>query len=156
MITDSNKNFYLYENAHPRFERAFSFFEELMAKGVENGKYVLEGTEIPEEIYVNFMSCDLKVGDMTVAESHDKYIDIQVLIEGEEIMYVPLGSLEVKEDRPEKDVKKYAPVSVEDCHRARVTADSFAVFFTGELHAPCMTDKVSAVSVRKAVIKVLA
>ncbi len=156
MITDNNKNFYLYENAHPRFARAFKFFEELMEKGVEDGKYILEGTEIPEEIYVNFMTCALKKSEAPIAESHDKYIDIQVLIDGDDIMYLPLESLDVNEDRPEKDIKKYAPALLENCHKIKVCSGSFAVFFTNELHAPCMTDMNMPASVRKAVIKVLA
>ncbi len=155
MITDSNKNFYLYANAHPRFERAFKFFEELLAKGAEDGKYVLEGTEIPSEIYVNFMTSALKKSDAPIAESHDKYIDIQVLIEGEELMYVPLEYLDVNEDRPEKDIKKHAPAALENCHKIKVAAGSFAIFFTRELHAPCMTEGELPASVRKAVIKVL-
>ncbi len=156
MITDSNKNFRLYANAHPRFERAFRFFEELLAKGVENGKYVLEGTELPSEIYVTFMDCDLKKTDMPIAESHDKYIDIQVLIDGREIMYVPTARPPQTENKPEKDCRKYAPVSVADCSRANVPAGSFAIFFAGELHAPGLTEDTLPVCVHKAVIKVLA
>ncbi len=156
MITDSNKNFYRYASVHPRFERAFKFFEELMEKGVKNGKYVLEGTQIPSEIYVSFMDCDLKKSVMPIAESHDKYIDIQILINGEETMYVPTVELDITESKPEKDCKKYKPVDTLNCHKLNVCAGSFAVFFTQELHAPGETESDMPVSVRKAVIKVLA
>ncbi len=156
MITDTNKNFYSYANVHPRFETAFRFFEKLMAEGAENGKHILEGTPIENEIYVNIMTCELSKKDAPVAESHDKYIDIQVLLEGDEVMYVPTSDLYVTENKPEKDCKLYAPANLAECHKINVTEGSFAVFFTGELHAPCATESDAPASVRKAVIKVLA
>ena len=46
------------------------------------GKTPIDG----ENIYINFSEYETKPGEKVVLESHRKYIDIQVMVEGEELM----------------------------------------------------------------------
>lgn len=157
MIIDSMERLADYASVHPRFPRAIAYLQELLANGAADGRHVLEGTDIPEEIYVNLATGALKLKDTARAESHRKYIDIQVMLAGEEMMYVPTVPTEADTPYEEaKDCMHYADVPFADCHCLLVKEGNFAIFFTNELHAPSMAVGNQPASVRKAVVKVLA
>ena len=152
MVVDGLEHLMQYQFLHPRFPKAFAFLSDLIEKGAENGRHELDG-----DVYVNLLVDDTKEKDMAVAESHRKYIDVQLLIEGEEIMYIPTQKPEVAVAYDEKkDCMFYAPTPLADCHQLRVKAGSFVIFFAGELHAPTMAVNGKTEKIRKAVLKVLA
>ena len=152
MVVDKLENLMQYQSLHPRFPKAFAFLRDLLEKGAENGRH-----ELDREVYVNLLTEDTKVKDAAVAESHRKYIDVQLVIEGKEMMCIPTQTPEVSvEYKDEKDCMFYSPVAPGDCYQLRMEAGSFAIFFAGELHAPMMAVNGEAETVRKAVLKVLA
>lgn len=153
MVIDKQENPEHYASLHPRFPRAFEYLHRLLASGAPDGKHILAGTEIPEEIYVNLCTVDAEPHETAVAESHEKYMDVQVVLSGDELMFTPAVTPNVTEENAEKDFVFYAPVPLACCTRLFVPAGHFVIFFTGELHAPCHA--VSPARIRKAVVKVL-
>ena len=156
MVIDRLEYLELYAPLHPRFTAAFSFLRRLLAENAPDGRHVLEATDIPEEIFVNLTTGSATPQETACAESHKKYIDVQVVLSGEELMYVPAAAPAVVEENSEKDFLLYAPAPLSACTRLDIPSGSFAIFFAGELHAPCHTAAPCAVPVRKAIVKVLA
>ena len=86
-------------------------------------------------------------------ESHRKYIDVQVIVEGREAMEVAeIGRLTVAEPYFEpRDFIKYADTS--STSSLRILAGDVAVFFPLDGHMPCLQlDR--PILVRKTVVKV--
>jgi biofilm protein TabA len=87
-------------------------------------------------------------------ESHRAYIDVQVVVAGEELMEVAdVAHLAVAEDlRPAKDLIFYQPF--ERGSVLCVHAGEAAVFFPSDAHLPSLRTGTAATLVRKTVIKV--
>ncbi len=156
MIIDKITSMKSYECMHARFPEAFAFFEELMAKGAPDGKYGLPNKE--QEVYVILGTNENISKPEAVAEAHKRYIDVQIVLSGTEMMYVPAGKCPAlsTEYNEAKDVMFYEGVAFEDCYSLRVCEGEFAIFFAGELHAPAISVSKAPTTVRKAIIKVLA
>jgi YhcH/YjgK/YiaL family protein len=87
-------------------------------------------------------------------ESHRAYIDVQVVVAGEELMEMAdVAHLAVAEDlRPAKDLIFYQPFNRSSVLRVR--AGEAAVFFPSDAHLPSLRTGTAATLVRKTVIKV--
>ena len=87
-------------------------------------------------------------------ESHQKFIDVQAVVEGEEAMEVAdIGRMTVRQ--PYNDKRDL--VIYEDSTEAsllRVHAGQVAIFFPSDVHMPTLRLRAAAVNVRKCVIKV--
>lgn len=86
-------------------------------------------------------------------ESHRKYIDVQVIVEGEELMEVEdVSRLVVTQDfTPERDLIKYADTA--NASVLRMRAGDVAVFFPEDGHMPSLHWRGTGL-VRKTVVKV--
>jgi YhcH/YjgK/YiaL family protein len=86
-------------------------------------------------------------------ESHRNYIDVQVIVGGEELMEVQeIARLKVSESYlPERDLIKYADSS--DASVLRMRAGDVAIFFPEDGHMPSLRWKGPGL-VRKTVVKV--
>ncbi len=123
---------------------ALKFIAQTDFSTYELGKYVLN-----DNIY--FMVQEYQTAVKSVSEIHEKYIDIQLLLSGNEIIGVaPIDiEKELVEAKPEKDVWKYScktqPIAL--------SAGEFMVLYPNELHMPgaTLTDSVAC---RKVVVKV--
>ena len=149
MIIDTLDNAKKYFAVHPLFEKAFAYINSTDLASVEPGKYEIDGDNL-RAIYSN------KKG-MPAAESiqkfecHNKHIDIQLCISGNEtIGWKPRGScLEEKgEYNPEKDVLFYNDAP--DMYFG-LTDGQFVIFYPEDVHAPMIGDE----EIKKLVIKVL-
>lgn len=157
MIVDGIENLLKYEAVHPRFPEALAYLKTLLESGAEDGRHQPQGAN--DSFYVNLMTGSTQPKDMAVAESHRKYIDVQVVIEGDELMCVPSAKsmpAVTTDYQPDGDYMLYAPIPVSECHQLQVHAGQFAVFFANELHAPMMSLNSTPTPVRKAILKVLA
>jgi len=87
-------------------------------------------------------------------ESHRAYIDVQVVVAGEELMEVAdVAHLAVAEDfRPAKDLIFYRPFDRGSVLHVR--AGEAVVFFPSDAHLPSLRTGAAAMLVRKTVIKV--
>ncbi len=86
-------------------------------------------------------------------ESHRRYIDVQVVVEGEEWMDVAAGDrLTVRQTYdPERDLVVYADSAGSTLHLA---AGDAAVFHPADAHMPGLCGPAGPVLVRKTVVKV--
>lgn len=111
--------------------------------------------ELAQDIYANVETYQTKALDEGKFESHDEFVDVQILLNGqEEIYYAPRENLHsIKEYDVNRDITFYNDSLINsDC----ITLDgtNFVVLFPHEAHAPqiAIDDKKS--NVLKVVIKI--
>lgn len=150
MIIDTLRNASTYYSVHPLFEKAFDFISRNQADlaAMEPGRYEIDGDNLKAII-------SQKKG-MTVAESvakfecHNKYIDIQLCIDGYEQMgWKPREKCLSEKGgyNEEKDVQLYNDQPDMYFHLAN---GQFAIFFPADVHAPMIGEG----EIKKLVIKV--
>lgn len=150
MIADSIRSCERYYSINEKFEKAFDFIKAAVAEGYAVGRYELEGSEL----FALVQEYETKLGSEGKFESHKKYIDIQFIISGCELMEVEdisrmTSSIPYNE---EKDVEFYE-------ERGDVTSfvcrgGQYAVFFPEDVHRPAMTYGDARTPVKKIVVKV--
>lgn len=87
-------------------------------------------------------------------ESHRKYIDVQAIVEGEELIEViDAAVIRAREPyNPERDLILYHDTA--EATQAKLRAGDVAVFFPSDVHMPCLRLHPMPGIVRKAVVKV--
>ncbi|MEY2879588.1 MAG: hypothetical protein RLZZ15_1968 [Verrucomicrobiota bacterium] len=87
-------------------------------------------------------------------ESHRKYIDVQAVVAGEELMEVAdVERMTVRRPyNPERDLIIYEDNT--EASLVRVYAGQAAVFYPSDAHMPTLRVRADAVAVRKCVVKV--
>ena len=150
MIIDKLENARFYYELGENFKKAFDFFINTDIKSLENGKYELDG----ENLYVSVQDYETKSEEDGKFEAHQKYIDIQFIITGEE----KLGYENIKNCTPttkydeEKDIvflKNTKPSN----EFAKATEGTFLIFMPQDAHMPCISINQPAY-VKKAVAKI--
>ena len=138
-----------YHNNPGRWDKAFQFLKTANLKEMALGKQELDG----EHLFVSVDDYITKDKSETKYESHKKYIDIQYVIEGEELMgMTTLDKAKVSE--PYNEEKDLAFYEFEGGEYIRTTPKNFVIFFPEDLHRPVM--KVNENSrVKKIVVKIL-
>lgn len=136
--------------AHPdRWKATFEFLKNTDLESLELGEYEILG----RDVYAIVSEYLPKEAEDCRFESHKKYIDLQYLISGEEMMGVTATeSLEVVVPYVE-DIMFYTPEGVEAVYEKAVPG-KFFVFFPDDAHRPSMKS-AEGVSVKKVVVKVL-
>jgi biofilm protein TabA len=144
----------------PLFAEALDYLRQCLAKGTaanariaalpEGGSHRTElrdGVYAMESVYVS------RPRSECFFESHRRYIDVQALIEGEEIIEVAnIERLRVTADyNAEKDLVKFADFDF--ASRLRLGPGDLAIFFPPDGHLPCL-QIAGGVLVRKTVVKV--
>jgi YhcH/YjgK/YiaL family protein len=149
MICENIKKAKDYSGINKNFKKAFEFIKNNNLKELAIGQYDIEG----EEVFALVQEYTTQSSKDKRWESHEKYIDIQMIITGEEIMgYAPINYLEVKEDlRPEKDLMFYDETLKGS--NIKFSSGDYAIFFPEDGHKPgCAIGECS--KVKKVVIKV--
>ena len=150
MVFDTLKNAANYTALHEKFEAAFDFIREATEKGLEVGKYELDG----KALYAMVQEYTPKAPEEGKFEAHRNYIDIQYIISGIEMM----GDMDIakavskSEYNPDKDVEFY-----HDSDRAGysvVEDGEFCIFFPHDVHKPGLAYRGNKGTVRKIVVKV--
>ena len=147
----NSKDLERYASLHPQFAKAFDEMKRILECGAEDGKIVLDG----DRLFINVQSYSSKPESDCGFEAHKRYIDIQLILEGEEIIgYESADKLTVtKEYDGSADYMLYALNGEYD--KVRLTRGDFVILFTEEPHAPAIAAD-TPIPVRKAVVKVLA
>lgn len=148
MILDQISHIAQYKGLGTRMAKAIKYMEENDLSRFETGRYTIEG----DEIYFMVNQYDTKQLADCKPEAHRRYIDIQYVLEGSELMgYLPLeGQTPSVEYNPAKDVEFYALKT--DLFEVR--AGMFAIFFAQDIHQPCVLNGQSK-PIKKVVVKVL-
>jgi YhcH/YjgK/YiaL family protein len=148
MVVDSLSNAERYFCIHPLFAKAFQYILSLDLSTIEIGKY-----EIDEENL--FFSVTDKKGrsrEESIAkfECHNKYIDIQLCIQGkEQVGWKPRKTciLPSMHENESSDFIYYNDVP--DMY-FELTDNQFAIFFPEDVHAPMIGKE----EIKKMVVKV--
>jgi YhcH/YjgK/YiaL family protein len=138
-----------YSSTNRNFVKAFEFLKSNNLKELTLGKHKIEG----EKIFALVQEYTTQKEEEKKWESHEKYIDIQLIVEGEEIMgYAPISCLKLEEDlRAEKDLIFYEETTKGS--NIKFSNDEYAIFFPEDGHRPgCALGEGS--KVRKIVVKV--
>ena len=148
MIADSVKNSGQYEAMGAGVRKAFEYLRTQDLRKLSDGKHEIDG----DRVFVLMQSYTTKPEIEARLEAHRKYLDIQVVLEGREVMYwAPIEGLDADGAySDERDVIFYKG-SVPGA--LALTAGCFAVFYPQDGHKPCCHWGAPA-AVRKAVFKV--
>ncbi len=135
-----------YATLHPLFARAFDYIRNTDLFALAPGRYPI----IEEDLFVIVEHAQGKPKEHTRLEAHCKYIDIQLVLDGDEVMgWKPLADClnPVSEHSLEKDIRFFddAPASW-----VAVPPDHFCIFFPEDAHAPL----VGSGKIRKVIFKV--
>ena len=149
MILDQIDNALMYGGLGERIAAGLSLLSEESVLHAPLGRHEVQGSDI----YFSVDEYDTKPAGEGRFEIHHKYLDIQAVVKGIEVIgFVPLEGL--KEQQPydgEKDIAFYhAPATYT---KAILEPGMFALLWPNEPHMPCRTvDK--ACRVKKIVIKI--
>ncbi len=146
MIIDRVENSHLYESLDGKISKAFEFLRKTDFSKMVPGEYEIEGKEV-FAIVADYSTKDRNVCEL---EAHRKYIDVQFMAAGAELVgYAPLSgqktSVEYDEDR---DLMFFAG----EASFTKFETGMFAIFFPTDLHMPGIGDGKN--EVRKVVVKV--
>jgi biofilm protein TabA len=149
MILDTIANTRLYLGLHARFAKAFEILRDKTLSQKEDGKYLVDG----EKIYYTLQRYTTKPLNEGKLEAHRKYIDIQFLLEGREILgYAPLKGLTTAEEyNPAKDIAFYE--TPEQITKVILEPGLFCILFPDDAHLPCR-QLAGPTEVLKVVIKI--
>ena len=150
MIVDKMENAHLYSGVSARMARGFELLKDSQLPEKADGRYEVDGSSL----FYLVQSYASHPAEERRFESHQKYIDIQYMLLGEEVMgYAPASTLVLKTPYDEaKDIAFYdTPGSYS---RLEVREGMFALFYPEDGHMPgCQLSGPS--NVRKVVVKVL-
>ena len=146
MIKDSLHNFRHFIKIRPAFDKAFEFLSRKGLADIPDGKYAIEG----DELFAVISHSQGKGVKNARLEAHRKYIDIQFVIEGKELIGISRAD-ECKhilsDYDPEKDIMFF---SDKPQKYIKLKHYDFVIFFPSDAHAPLAEKTI----VHKAVIKV--
>lgn len=146
---------------NPSFQRTLDYVEEVLRPGSAANQRVFavpagdtQTVDLGDGVFAMEQAYQTKAPADGRWESHRAYIDVQVIVSGEELMgVVDVSQLSVAEDlTPEKDVIFFN--AYEDASVLRVRAGEVAVFYPVDAHKPCVTAGAASVQVHKTVVKV--
>ena len=151
MIFDSIENHTLYPYGD-LWNKAFEFINTL-APEVEEGRQILQGDDLFAgiDLYETKPRADAKL------ETHQKYVDIQLLLSGKERLEIfkKPGLMVSEPYNVDKDAEFYQ-VPDEPITTVTLQPGEFIVFFPEDAHMPCLIAEETPQSVKKVVIKVRA
>jgi YhcH/YjgK/YiaL family protein len=149
MIVDKAENLNLYTHLGAKFQKGFNFILDPELMLLDNGRYEIDG----DNVYALVSEYKTKVESEGKLESHKKYIDIQFLAKGNELIgYTPFNNQELITEYDEaKDFQLFNG----DKFFINLHQGMFAVFFPYELHMPGIISSKQTY-VKKVVIKVKA
>ncbi len=129
-------------------EEAYIFLQKVQSLSCKDGRY-----ELGNGVYVNIESYVTQERSDRCFENHSKYIDIQIVLDGEEVIEVcPIKDMSVNVSyNAEKDVTFYANNIIGIQYPLK--KGEYLIIYPGQAHMPCVNLK-AAKPVRKAVIKI--
>ena len=107
MIIDKIENCGQYYGMHKNFQRAFEAIKNALDKDMPVGKYEIDGADL----FISVQEYNTKLEENARFEAHRKYIDIQYIVSGEEVVEVTdISKTSVETEYNEaKDMEFYTP-----------------------------------------------
>lgn len=137
-----------YAALHPQFALVFDYIRNTDLYALLPGRYLIAG----EDVFAIVEHVPARTREMARLEAHRRYIDIQLVLDGDEQMgWKPLADCynPVSEHSVEKDIGFFhdAPASW-----IPTPPDHFCIFFPEDAHAPL----VGTGQIRKVIFKIKA
>ncbi len=146
MIIDQLKNAPQYFGTHPRLESAFQYLRNTDLGKIEAGRYEIQGADL----FVLVQNYDSKAREKGRWEAHRKYIDIQYVYKGTELIgYANIDALQAGTYDDAKDFWEFKG----NGDFLKVAAETFLVLFPQDGHMPGIAASGSE-PVKKIVVKV--
>jgi len=148
MILDNIKNIDTYKGLSNNIDDAIEYLKSSDLSTLENGR-----NEINSNMFVLVNEYSTQGNESNISEAHRKYIDLQYIISGSEIIeYETLSDQNlVKEYDVEND---YVLHNLSNKSSLILSSNMFALFFPNDLHMPGLIYEKSE-QVKKIVIKIL-
>jgi YhcH/YjgK/YiaL family protein len=149
MIIDKTDNISKYTSLGEKFQKAFTFIIDPELLFLEPGRYEIDG-EVVYALISEYIPKDLSEGKF---ESHKKYIDLQFVAKGEELIgYAPYEGQKILSGYNDvKDISFFEG----DKSFIKIGHGMFALFFPDELHMPGIKTQ-NPNPVKKVVVKIKA
>jgi YhcH/YjgK/YiaL family protein len=147
LIIDKLSNSHLYSGLGEKINTAFTYLKETDFFKMELGKYEIDR----DYIFALVNEYNTKDESEGRLEAHKKYIDVQFVAKGSELMgYAPLSNQKVIDEYNEQnDISFFSG----EKSFTQVDEGMFAIFFPTDVHLPGIKVKETAI-VKKVVIKV--
>lgn len=147
MIIDTLDNASLYRCLSPRVAAALEYLASTDFSAMAVGKHPIDEDRLFAIVndYQTIAGTDIEL------EGHRRYIDVQYLVSGSELIgYAPLGGqASLREYDNDEDYALYRG----EATFVGISAGMFAILYPHDLHMPCIGEP--PVAVRKVVVKVL-
>ena len=147
MIYDRLTNIENYKGISSHLDTAIQFIISNDLQALPLGRTEIDG----DNVFVNVMEAYTKPANELLFETHTQYMDIQIDLEGSELLEVALDHLE--ETTPycsERDIAFYKAAPSSSCS---LDNSKFIIFMTEEAHKPCI-GAVNETPIKKCVFKV--
>ena len=151
MIFDSLANAAQYKGLNAGIDRVLTEAAAYTADNFPKERRVLDG----DALFMNFANYETHAAETACFEAHRRYVDVMVMIEGEETIYVK-NTAALQNITKEYDAEGDYLLAALDADRTavRLTAGSFVVLLPQDAHAPgCDAD--GKAPVKKIIGKVL-
>ena len=147
MIFDNLSHCDIYKALSPNFQKAFEFLQRTDFSSLPVGKLPVDG----ERVYATIQEPELADWKERAWEAHRRYADIQMILDGEEIIgFTPVETLKISSEyNPDIDCALYTGKG----NKAVLKQGEFMVFFPQDAHKPCVISGEN--KSRKIVVKVL-
>ncbi|WP_050622555.1 YhcH/YjgK/YiaL family protein [Clostridium phoceensis] len=136
-----------YQGITPNLDVALRFIQATDLDALEPGKHSISG----QDVWVRISDVTTKPEEEAVLEAHRDFLDIQMVLRGEEIIRCGfLGQMtHVTDTCPDRDVSFYSGPS----QPITLTDGQLLILFPDDVHAPALAKGKPSV-VRKALFKV--
>jgi YhcH/YjgK/YiaL family protein len=148
MIVDRLENANFYAQLSPGFAQAFRTLSDAAFVNRPDGRYEIDC----DRLYALVQRYTTRPPEKCNLEAHRRYIDIQLIVSGEELIRVaPARELELRQPyEPGSDKMLFHPGG--RMSSVCLSPATFAVFFPQDAHMPCMQADGPA-EVHKVVVK---
>ncbi|MTI16035.1 DUF386 domain-containing protein [Rhodobacteraceae bacterium RKSG542] len=150
MLSANLDNLDIVPFAHPQLLEIIKDAKEFLATNPVAGRYERDGSKV----FILVADAETEAFEKRRGEFHAKYLDVQILIEGAEVIgwgHKPVG--EITENLLEANDVAFCTEIADEKFIALAPGD-FAVFYPHELHRPLVAADSGAAKIRKAIVKI--
>ncbi|MGT2757538.1 YhcH/YjgK/YiaL family protein [Streptococcus ovuberis] len=147
MIYDHINNLGTYKGLHPNLDQALDFLSQEALQNLELGRHTIDG----DSVFALIQDNQLNQSESPEFEYHRSYLDLHLLLDGQETIIYGFG-----DRQSTKDYDEVQDFGFETCERhLKMTIDSqhFVIFYPGEAHQPNVYAGAGD-AVKKCVVKV--
>lgn len=150
MILDKIENLSDYISLNKGFLKIITFLQKIDLGDLKEGKTLLVG----EELFLFYNVYNTKVNKLGILEAHKKYIDLQYIIEGEEIINYEVFRKQ-KTYKSYNSEDDYLLCNEDNSKKIKIEEGEFFIFFPQDLHFPGNNSNSTSKKVKKIIFKIL-